>query len=159
MKKFFNKRNILLFCVLILISLVTLGITAGNSKDKLFIETGKSVLQRSGNESVMLKDGRVLIVGGSEKGSLYDTNTAELYDPKTGKFTKTGKMTERRQDFTATLLKDGRVLVVGGQDISPGAARIKTKRDRADLTFYSAEIYDSKTGKFINIPNSQKIIS
>jgi hypothetical protein len=83
--------------------------------------------------SALLKDGRVLIVGGS---------SAELFDPATGKFRATGSMTTSRTDSTtylktgptATLLKDGRVLIAGGSDGSNSLS--------------SAELYDPATGKF-----------
>jgi hypothetical protein len=40
--------------------------------------------------------------------------TAELYDPRTGKFSLAGSMTTDRSVFTASLLGDGRVLFSGG---------------------------------------------
>jgi len=61
--------------------------------------------------------------------------SAELYDPKTGRFSPTGSMAEGRYSATATLLSDGRVLVVGGLvDATPRLS--------------SAEIYDPATGTF-----------
>jgi WD40 repeat protein len=73
----------------------------------------------------LLTDGRVLLAGG------WGLDSAELYDPNTGKFGSTGLMTTARYYHTATLLPGGKVLVVGGS-LSPD----------------TAEVYDSKAGTF-----------
>jgi hypothetical protein len=93
-----------------------------------FVRTGNMVTGRSSHSAITLADGRVLIAGGigQPEGiasvdprifAMTDDrylNSAELYDPDTGKFTKIGPMLSRRVGQTATLLKDGRVLLVGG---------------------------------------------
>ena len=73
--------------------------------------------------ATLLKDGRVLVVGGYG----YDDGLAscELYDPATGRWTETGSLLRpvprrwapvgmRAWAHTTTLLADGRVLVAGG---------------------------------------------
>jgi hypothetical protein len=68
------------------------------------------------------------MVGGS------DDNSADLYEPNTGKFSLTGSYASvGRQGNTATLLNDGRVLVTGG--LLYGDPTI-------------AEIYNPATGTF-----------
>ena len=63
--------------------------------------------------ATLLQDGRVLILGGrSPNDSVYAS--AEMYDPRTGRFSSAGSMGEGRQQHTATLLPDGRVLIAGG---------------------------------------------
>jgi hypothetical protein len=77
--------------------------------------------------ATLLSDGRVLIAAGGD-------TSADLYDPKTGKFSRTGSMSGPRTRATATLLSDGRVLIAGGYGASGVLA--------------SAELYDPATGVF-----------
>jgi len=70
-------------------------------------------LDRYHDTATLLRDGRVLIAGGSTLSSA-GTAAAELYDPATGTFGSAGAMTVARSWPTATLLPDGRVLVAGG---------------------------------------------
>lgn len=100
-----------------------------------FEPTGSMTTGRIGDAAVLLKDGRVLVVGGD------GGQTSELYDPTSGKFTATGPMTAARENPTATLLPDGRVLIAGGD---PAAAF----GDGRLASAASAELYDPNTGKF-----------
>jgi N-acetylneuraminic acid mutarotase len=63
---------------------------------------------RAGHAAVLLRDGKVLVVGG-------DSTYGEVYDPTTD----TWKLTEehgylKHDGITATLLPNGKVLVTGG---------------------------------------------
>jgi hypothetical protein len=77
--------------------------------------------------ATLLLDGRVLIAGGDNNSG--QPRTADLYDPKTGKFSATKALATQRRQHTATLLVDGRVLIAGG--IVAGAP----------VTLSSAELY------------------
>ncbi len=89
---------------------------------------------RSGHTATLLKNGKVLIVGGWT--GRYDLRgSAEIYDPAANTFTSTGNLVIERVGNTATLLSDGRVLVAGGVD-------------RQENALASAEIYDPAAGKF-----------
>jgi hypothetical protein len=99
-----------------------------------FSATGSLSVRRYVPSAVLLDDGRVLVVGGSnrDEGTLA---SAELYDPATGLFTATGGLSEGRDvNAQAVRLDDGRVFLAGGyNDAGPLA---------------SAEAYDPATGVF-----------
>jgi hypothetical protein len=84
---------------------------------------------RCGHTATLLRDGKVILVGGTNSKLL---SSAELYDPTTGKFTSVGEMAVGREGHTATLLGNGNVLIVGG--CTDGA--------------HDAEIFDVKTQLF-----------
>jgi len=103
-----------------------------------FTATGSLTVPRSHATATLLFTGKVLIAGGyngEAAGALgpQAVETAELYDPATGKFTRTGSMTAARDRHTATILPGGRVLIAGGE---------------SDVAVASAEVYDPATGKF-----------
>lgn len=64
--------------------------------------------------ATVLRDGRILIVGGRGKDDSDAPDTAELYDPVAGRVELTEPPETSHSGHTATLLPDGRVLVVGG---------------------------------------------
>ncbi len=83
-----------------------------------FTATGSMVVTRANHSSASLLDGTVLIAGGLLNISLNSPiNSAETYDPSTGRFTATaGNLLSAISNHTATTLKDGHVLVAGGSD-------------------------------------------
>lgn len=83
-----------------------------------------------------LRDGRVLIVGG-ENDSGVAVNSAEIYNPRTGRWTLTSSMINARVNPTATLLKNGKVLIVGGYSVNSDCCALS-----------SAEIFDPRKSSF-----------
>jgi hypothetical protein len=63
--------------------------------------------------------------------------SAEVYDPKTGKFSSAGSMKTAREYATATLLPGGRILVAGGNNNSSSGIDLAT-----------AELFDPTTDLF-----------
>lgn len=61
-----------------------------------------------------LRDGRVLVGGGTRSTAPSYPTTTELYEPTTNTWSATGSMASGRSMASATTLRDGRVLVVGG---------------------------------------------
>jgi WD40 repeat protein len=137
----------------------------------IFSATGPMTEPREYHTATLLADGRVLIAGGitvtygvrtnaeadlrpgatgaGPRSNAYGppgTNTAEMYDPKTGTFTATGSMTIARDAASAVRLSDGRVLVSGG-DVNVGSPDQATIPPIPDHP--TADIYDPATGKFL----------
>ncbi len=93
---------------------------------------------RAIHTATALADGRVLIVGGFlHNGALLDS--AELFDPRTGRFAPVGSMPTPRMGHTATLLRSGQVLIAGG--------RGGELRDQSAITA-SALLFDPVTQTF-----------
>lgn len=77
----------------------------------LFTLIGNMNERRSAHSAILLDDGTVLISGGSNgAGTLYPTNTAELYDPAAGTFTVVGPMNYPHLAQLPGKLRDGRVV-------------------------------------------------
>lgn len=74
-----------------------------------FTKIGRMNKGRRYHSTILLRDGRVLIVGGYG-------NTAEIFNPKTNSFKLINDTTERRSNSCSVLLDDDRVLLAGGGD-------------------------------------------
>lgn len=67
---------------------------------------------RYGHAQVTLKDGRVLVAGGTDGTS--DLSSCEVFDPARNAWTPVASMTIPRCNIDACVLADGRVFVAGG---------------------------------------------
>ena len=83
--------------------------------------------------ATVLRDGRVLVAGGTTKAGQWETATAELYDPATGAWSPAADMNEIRMGHYAVALADGRVF---------GHGRWPVRE------FDTAEIYDPRADRW-----------
>ncbi len=99
-----------------------------------FTETGSLGVARCKHTAGLLPDGTVLIAGGSDsRGWNGNLNSAEIYDPRTGKFTAASPLNDSRFKLPdeAVQLSSGRLLIAGGSK--------------------EAEVFDPASGKFIAV--------
>jgi hypothetical protein len=84
-----------------------------------FSMTGSMNTARHKQAAVLLSDGRVLVVGGSDNRDWRGKYaSAELFDPATGRFSPAGEMASQRFKLMhgVVRLPDGRVLIAGGAE-------------------------------------------
>jgi galactose oxidase len=97
----------------------TIDISGGPNTPVIFTRTSDMAYARSFSNSVVLPDGKVLVVGGQQHPQTFtDTGAVlspELWDPATGDFTVMAPDTiPRTYHSVAVLLPDGRVFSGGG---------------------------------------------
>ena len=105
------------------------------------------------HSATLLKDGRVLVVGGTPSDSTGEQSPvpAEMWDPRTNRWTPAASPRWVRKAHAAVRLPDGRVLITGGQlPVSPG-------RPEQEGILESVEMWDPQTngwseGRPLNVP-------
>ncbi len=104
-------------------------------KRGVFTEIGGLGTARCKHTAGLLPDGRVLIAGGSDsRGWNGNLSSAEIYDPRTGKFTATSAMNDSRFK-----LPDEAVQLASGKLVIAGGSR-------------EVEVFDPASGKFLVVP-------
>lgn len=73
---------------------------------------GRLVVNRAGHSATVLRDGRVLVVGGA--GPATNIAQAEMYDPAVNAWSPAGLLALARAGHSAALMSDGRVIIAAG---------------------------------------------
>ncbi len=103
-----------------------------------FISTGSLLTTRRKHAGAVLSDGTVLIMGGTtDRTDSTVLQSAESFDPATGRFQASAAMRSPRFKFTAVSLPDGSILVAGGSE-------------------ETVEVFDPRAGQFRAVANGQQ---
>ena len=144
-KKFLKTKYVIFFCFCLFFLLSSIFSCSYAMKisdgEEGFFRTGNMHYARSGHSAILLKDGRVLIVGGRGGGEGEEASwTTEIYDPKTQTFSLGPKLNFRRF-FTPLLYlcEDGKVLI-----FPCDSAQNHQNQKEVDLA-RTVEVYDPKT--------------
>ena len=120
------------------------AITLAASTAGRWVNAGDLSSGRLAPRTVLLGDGRVLVVGddGCDPESNGATSTeVEVWDASTNRWQKTADLASPRARFVALPLRDGRVLVTGGMD-----AREGSHNSNPYVSYSSAWAYSARTG-------------
>lgn len=116
----------------------------------MFTLIGNMTQRRSAHSALLLDDGTVLISGGSTlTGTLYPTNTAEIFDPADNSFTPVGPMNYPHLAQLPGKLRDGRV-------VQGSSYYNDTHTSTGGRISAESEIYDPATRSFTPIPRMFK---
>ena len=110
--------------------------------------------------ATLLQNGQVLVAGGYGSNNVV-LDSAELYDPVTGRWSRTIDMNNARYYHTATLMQSGQVLVAGGNhgDV--------TVLDSAELSNPASGMWAATANMFVGryqhtatlLPNGQVLVA
>jgi N-acetylneuraminic acid mutarotase len=123
-----------------------------------FTITANLTVRRHKHDAVLLGDGRVLIVGGSdERDARGAYRAAEIYNPSKNSFEKTDDMNMSRYKLqgTAVLLKNGKILIAGGAAQAEVFNPAKNTFEVADGKFETARLFATAT----LLPGGQVLIT
>jgi hypothetical protein len=107
----FSLSFLTVFVVLVLLAVATRTPAAPGE----VLPVGNTVVARFSHTATLMADGKVLIAGGMQRNGVW-LDSAEIYDPATGRFVDAGKMHAQRAGAAAILLENGKVLIAGGND-------------------------------------------
>lgn len=112
--------------------------------------------------AVLMKDGRVMVIGGQTQDYNDTFNSVEIFDPKNGSWETKSPLNFPRYEASAVALKDNRVLVMNGIHCSgSNESTCKEARNSYDKNYKGedtllAELYDPISDKWDLIKMNHK---
>ena len=105
----------------------------------LLLRRGRCPRREAGTRLLRLAGGKVLVTGGAD-GNGRVLRSAELFDPRTGRFTRAGRMQTPRHKHALVALPGGGAVVIGGSNERDFRGR-----------YASAEVFAPRTRRFSRV--------
>ena len=105
-------------------------------KTKSWDSAGQFAENRAGHSATVLRDGRVLVVGGA--GPASTIALAEVYEPENNTWADAGSLALARTGHSAAMMSDGRIIVAGGWSNEGSAGHI-------------VELFDPRVGTWLTL--------
>lgn len=118
-----KSKKITLIALILFVLALSFAIYQLIPKHNVFVRTGNMNFASSEPTTILLHDGRVLVLGNTS-----ETDSAEIYNPKKKRFKLIEGPSELNAGYSATLLQDEKVMIAG--------------------YFNKADLFDPKTNKF-----------
>ena len=105
--------------------------------------TGDMIQASAFHSATVLRDGRVLVVGGEHDGQ--SLSGCEVYDPGSRSWTPVAPLPRTRVYQSSALMSDGRVMIAGGDlDAGSGSNGIAPGTSPGSGAYESEEVYDPR---------------
>jgi N-acetylneuraminic acid mutarotase len=128
---------------------VAVALAAAGGAQAAFSGVAAVPTGRFDHTTTLLKDGHLLVVGGSNSGEL---DSVRLYDPTANTWANAASMPDARTGQAAALLHSGKVLVAGGQTATADPASPSGYTRTAELYDPASDTWSSagtmSTGRF-----------
>ena len=125
-------------------------------KNDTWTKTSIQSRRTSAHTLTLLKDGKVIQVGGFSRGS--SDNRVELYDPITDKWFEGPIMNNPRMLHTTSLLDDGRVIAVGGTSRGGNMTGSEIYNPETKIWSQSGDMSESRASHTATILEDGKVL-
>ena len=125
-------------------------------KNDTWIKTSLQSRRTSAHTLTLLKDGKVIQVGGFSGGS--SDNRVELYDPTNDKWLEGPVMNNARMLHTTSLLDDGRVMAIGGTSRAGNMTGTEIYNPETEIWSQSGDMIEPRVSHTATILEDGKVL-
>ena len=134
----------------------SVGAEIYDAKTNIWTKTSLQSRRTSAHTLTLLKDGKVIQVGGFSGGS--SDNRVELYDPATDEWLEVPVMNKARMLHTTSLLDDGGVIAIGGTSRVGNMVESEIYNPETQMWIQSGNMLEARASHTATILSDGKIL-